>query len=97
MITSKFLTATLASLAVIGTAGLVYAQSSSTSPGPGTMNQGTTNPANNTMNQGSTNPPTGTLNQGGMTAPAPGSTMTTPPMNQNAPTMDQPLARADRN
>ena len=76
MLTSKFLTASLTALAVVGSAGFVYAQSAS----------GTVTPATDATVQA----------QPSTTAPASGDT-TTPAMNQDAPAMDQPLARADRN
>jgi len=76
MIPSKFLTASLTALAVVGSAGFVYAQSTS----------GTVTPA----------PDATVQSQPSMTAPASGD-MTTPAMNQDTSTMDQPLARADRN
>lgn len=76
MLTSKFLTASLTALAVVGSAGLVYAQSTS----------GTVTPAPEPTVQA----------QPEMTPPASGG-MTTPTLNRDAPTMDQPVARADRN
>lgn len=76
MLTSKFLTASLTALAVVGSAGFVYAQSTS----------GTVTPATEPTVQA----------QPEMTPPASGS-MNTPAMNQDASTMDQPVARADRN
>jgi len=72
MLTSKYLTASLTALAVVGSATLVYAQTTP-SPGPGdvnpqgagVMNQGTTtSPDTGTINQGTTTPGTGTMGQG---------------------------------
>jgi hypothetical protein len=83
MLTSKFLTSALTALTVVGTAGLVYAQSTTGAPSPSSEPQ--------VQAQPSVTPP----GSGGMTAPASG--MTTPAMNQDATTMDQPVARADRN
>jgi hypothetical protein len=76
MLTSKFLTASLTALAVVGSAGFVYAQSTS-SPIP---------PAPDSTVQA----------QPSVTPPASGS-MNTPAMSPDASTMDQPVARADRN
>lgn len=109
MLTSRFLTATLASFTVVGSAGLVYAQSS-TSPGPGTMNRDTAAPAIVTpdpvpLNQAPTAP--GTVNRGTDTMTPPVDT----PMNPDRSTLgqdstadsaDRPMndrlvARADRN
>ena len=76
MLTSKFLTASLTALAVVGSAGFVYAQSTS----------GTVTPSTEPTVQA----------QPLVTPPASGS-MNTPAMSPDASTMDQPVARADRN
>ena len=72
MIKSKYLTATLAALTVVGSAGLVYAQTSQT---PASGNQpsasgqtpvqstDTMNQDRNTMGQGTNNQGTGSMNQ----------------------------------
>jgi len=112
MLTSKYLTASLTALAVVGSATFVYAQSTP-SPGPGdvnpqgagALNQGTTSPDTGTINQGTTTPGSGTLGQGTGTGTGTGTTMGqgadanqgTATMNQDR-SMDQRLAaRADRN
>lgn len=112
MLATKYLTASLAALAVVGSASLVFAQTapSTTSPGPGDISS--QNPATGTLNQGATPPATGTLNQGA-TTPGSGTTMGqgTDTTNQGSGTMSQGTsnmeqdrsmderlaARADRN
>ncbi len=86
MKTSSFITSSIAALAVVGSVGLVFAQSS-TSGSPST-------PAPAEANQPSTNTtPMATPPVGGMTTPAPASTDST----NNSAAMNEPVARADRN
>lgn len=87
MKTSNLITSSLAALAVVGSVGLVFAQT--TSPGSGTS----VNPSVNTQDSQSTTTPMATPPSGGMTTPAPA---TTDSMNNNA-AMNEPMARADRN
>lgn len=75
MLTSKFLTASLTALAIVGSAGFVYAQSTS-----GTE----------------TSAPDGTVQSQPPMTPPVGSDTTAHAMNRDT-TMDQPMARADRN
>lgn len=95
MNTSKFLTASLTAVAVVGSAGFVYAQTTTTpdssvqaqpsAPVTGDMNRST-----DTLNQGTG---TGTMNQGTTGTLSQGTDTT----NQDR-SMDQQLAaRADRN
>jgi hypothetical protein len=88
MKTSSFITSSLAALAVVGSVGLVFAQSntsgSPSSPAPAAANQSP--PSTNT-------PPMVTPPVGSMTTPAPA---TTDSMNNKA-AMNEPMARADRN
>lgn len=88
MKTSSFITSSIAALAVVGSVGLVFAQSS-TSGSPST-------PAPAEANQSApstTTTPMATPPAGGMTTPAPA---TTDSANNNA-SMNEPVARADRN
>ncbi|MDP2074398.1 hypothetical protein [Hydrogenophaga sp.] len=87
MKTSNLITSSLAALAVVGSVGLVFAQT--TTPGSGT---GST-PGVITQDSQSTTTPMATPPSGGMTTPAPA---TTDSMNNNA-AMNEPMARADRN
>jgi hypothetical protein len=87
MKTSSFITSSLAALAVVGSVGLVFAQSGSGTPA---------NPAATGGDQTSppiTTTPMATPPAGGMTTPAPSTTDST---NNNA-AMNEPVARADRN
>lgn len=90
MLATKYLTASLAALAVVGSASLVFAQTapSTTSPGPGDISS--QNPATGTLNQGATPPATGTLNQGA-TTPGSGTTLGqgTDTTNQGTGTLNQ--------
>lgn len=112
MLATKYLTASLAALAVVGSASLVFAQTAPSTPSPGPGDISSQNPATGTLNQGATPPATGTLNQGA-TTPDSGTTMgqSTDTTNQGSGTlsqgtsnmeqdrsMDERLAaRADRN
>jgi hypothetical protein len=89
MKTSNLITSSLAALAVVGSVGLVFAQT--TTPGSGTSS----NPGVSTQDSQSTTTPMATPPSGGMTTPAP-STSSTDSMNNNA-AMNEPVARADRN
>jgi hypothetical protein len=100
MLTSKFLTASLTALAMVGAAGLVYAQTTSTPDASVQAQPGTQAPTSDmnrntdALNQGTgtTNLGTGTMNQGGTTMG-----LGTDGRNQDR-VMDQRLAaRADRN
>lgn len=111
MLASKYLTASLAALAVVGSATFVYAQTTTpTTPIPGAGETTNRTPADGTLNQ-STTPGADTMNQG-TTAPDTGTTMGqgTNTTNQGAGTMNQGTdmaqdrsmdeqlaARADRN
>jgi hypothetical protein len=86
MKTSNLITSSLAALAVVGSVGLVFAQT--TAPGSGTSST----PGVNTQDTQTTTP-MATPPSGGMTTPAPA---TTDSMNNNA-AMNEPVARADRN
>ncbi|MDR7148537.1 hypothetical protein J2W49_000465 [Hydrogenophaga palleronii] len=112
MLVSKYLTASLTALAVVGSASFVYAQTTPSTPSPGPGDISSQNPATGTLNQGATPPATGTLNQG-TTSPDTGTTMgqgtdTTNPgsgtLSQGTTNMEQDrsmderlAARADRN
>ncbi|WP_300649544.1 hypothetical protein [Hydrogenophaga sp.] len=85
MKTSSFITSSLAALAVVGSATLVFAQTTTTD-----MPATTTTPA---ATPGTQTTPMATPPVGGMTTPAP---TTTDSMNNNA-AMNEPVARADRN
>lgn len=87
MKTSNLITSSLAALAVVGSVGLVFAQT--TTPGSGTSS----NPGVITQDSQSTTTPMATPPSSGMTTPAPA---TTDSMNNNA-SMNEPMARADRN
>lgn len=88
MKTSNLITSSLAALAVVGSVGLVFAQT--TTPGSGTS----ATPGVTTQDSPSTTTtPMATPPSGGMTTPAPA---TTDSMNNNA-AMNEPMARADRN
>jgi hypothetical protein len=87
MKTSNLITSSLAALAVVGSVGLVFAET--TTPGSGTSS----NPGVITQDSQSTTTPMATPPSGGMTTPAPA---TTDSMNNNA-AMNEPVARADRN
>jgi hypothetical protein len=87
MKTSNLITSSLAALAVVGSVGLVFAQT--TAPGSGTSST----PGVNTQDTQTTTTPMATPPSGGMTTPAPA---TTDSMNNNA-AMNEPVARADRN
>lgn len=87
MKTSNLITSSLAALAVVGSVGLVFAQT--TPPGSGTDST----PGVITQDSQSTTTPMATPPSGGMTTPAPA---TTDSMNNNA-AMNEPMARADRN
>ena len=89
MKTSNLITSSLAALAVVGSVGLVFAQT--TTPGSGTSS----NPGVITQDSQSTTTPMATPPSGGMTTPAP-ATSSTDSMNNNA-AMNEPVARADRN
>lgn len=84
MKTSSFITSSLVALAVVGSVGLVFAQSGPASPAAAGGDQ--TSPPMTTT-------PMATPPAGGMTTPAPA---TTDSMNNNA-AMNEPVARADRN
>lgn len=85
MKTSSFITSSLAALAVVGSATLVFAQTTTTdTPTNSTMPAAT--PSTQTT-------PMATPPAGGMTTPSPS---TTDRMNNNA-AMNEPVARADRN
>lgn len=98
MLNSKFLTATLAALTVGGSAGLALAQSSSTNPGPGTMNQSTTVPdvvvpepsttIRGATQPGNSNSSTGSITQGSGTGTQ-GTGTGTGTLNQGTGTMSQ--------
>lgn len=88
MKTSSFITSSIAALAVVGSVGLVFAQSS-TSGSPSTPAPAAANPTA----PSTTTTPMATPPVGGMTTPAPA---TTDSMNNNA-AMNEPVARADRN
>lgn len=85
MKTSSFITSSLAALAVVGSVGLVFAQSS-TSGSPST-------PAPAEATQPAPSTPMATPPVGGMTTPAPATTDST----NNSAAMNEPVARADRN
>ncbi|AOF87171.1 hypothetical protein BSY239_1308 [Hydrogenophaga sp. RAC07] len=89
MKTSNLITSSLAALAVVGSVGLVFAQT--TTPGSGTS----ATPGVTTQDSPSTTTttPMATPPSGGMTTPAPA---TTDSMNNSA-AMNEPMARADRN
>ncbi|KRB97707.1 hypothetical protein ASE11_12700 [Hydrogenophaga sp. Root209] len=86
MKTSSFITSSVAALAVVGSIGLVFAQTTPapSSPAPAEATQ----PAPSTTTTPMATPPAG-----GMTTPAPA---TTDSMNNSA-AMNEPVARADRN
>ena len=86
MKTSNLITSSLAALAVVGSVGLVFAQTTT----PGSGNSATPGV---TTQDSQTTTPMATPPSGGMTTPAPG---TTDSMNNNA-AMNEPVARADRN
>ena len=88
MKTSNLITSSLAALAVVGSVGLVFAQT--TTPGSGSGPGAT--PGVSTQDSQTTTP-MATPPSGGMTTPAPS---TTDSMNNNA-AMNEPVARADRN
>lgn len=88
MKTPSFITSSLAALAVVGSVGLVFAQSGPTTPAnPAATGGDQTSPPMTTTTPMATPP------AGGMTTPAPA---TTDSMNNNA-AMNEPVARADRN
>ncbi len=87
MKTSNLITSSLAALAVVGSVGLAFAQTTA----PATPDS--TAPAATTQDNQSTTTPMATPPSGGMTTPAPA---TTDSMNNNA-AMNEPMARADRN
>lgn len=85
MKTSSFITSSLAALAVVGSASLVFAQSSTTvTPA---------NPATPAGAASTQTTPMATPPVGGMTTPAPSTTDST----NNSAAMNEPVARADRN
>jgi hypothetical protein len=112
MFVSKYLTASLTALAVVGSASLVYAQTAPSTPSPGPGDISSQNPATGTLNQGATTPGTATPDQG-TTSPGAGTTLGqgTDTTNQGSGTMNQGTnnmgqdrsmderlaARADRN